>query len=98
MLIVAAVALASATLHGGQAQKQQRPTARTPRPAAAPAPARIQSPAPVRPALVASSKRQAPPLSVAMQRQVMDQYFVTCHNSRAKTAGLAFDAVDLANV
>jgi mono/diheme cytochrome c family protein len=65
MLIVATIALASATLHGGQATDQQRAIA---------------------------------PLPVATQRQVIDQYCVTCHNSRTKTAGLAFDAVDLADV
>ena len=37
-------------------------------------------------------------MPVAMQRQVLDQYCVTCHNSRAKTGGLALDAVDLNNV
>ena len=67
--LVAVIALASVTLHGGQAQ----PPSRAP-------------------------QRQAAAMTVAMQRQVMDQYCVTCHNSRLKTAGLAFDAVDLANV
>jgi hypothetical protein len=37
-------------------------------------------------------------MSPASQRQVLDQYCVTCHNSRAKTGGLALDAVDLASV
>jgi hypothetical protein len=37
-------------------------------------------------------------MPAATQRQVMDQYCVTCHNSRAKAGGLAFDAVDLTNV
>jgi hypothetical protein len=32
------------------------------------------------------------------QRTVLDQYCVTCHNSRAKTGGVTLDNVDLANV
>ena len=31
-------------------------------------------------------------------RAMLDQYCVTCHNQRAKTAGLMFDKMDLANV
>ena len=37
-------------------------------------------------------------MPAATQRQVVDQYCVTCHNSRAKTGGLALDTVDLASV
>src|SRR5205814_10370219 len=64
--IVVAVALTSATLHGGQ--------------------------------VTAPASGKVPPLPVTTQRQVIDQYCVTCHNSRTKTAGLAFDAVKLADV
>jgi hypothetical protein len=32
------------------------------------------------------------------QRAVLDQYCVTCHNSRTRTAGLTLDALDAANV
>ena len=37
-------------------------------------------------------------MAVATQRQLMDQYCVTCHNSRTKTGGVVLDTVDLANV
>ena len=32
------------------------------------------------------------------QRAVLDKYCVTCHNQRSKTAGLALDTSDLANI
>ena len=32
------------------------------------------------------------------QRAVLDKYCVTCHNQRSKTAGLALDTADLANI
>src|SRR6185436_13022129 len=35
--------------------------------------------------------------SVAVDRALVDKYCVTCHNQRAKTAGLAFDTLDLGN-
>jgi mono/diheme cytochrome c family protein len=35
---------------------------------------------------------------VARQKAVIDQYCVTCHNQRTKTAGLALDTLDLAKV
>src|SRR5688572_7786650 len=95
MSIVAAIALASATLHGGQAQQPQGAR----RPAAA-SPAAPTQPAatPARPAPIASSPRQAPAMAAAAQKQLLDQYCVTCHNSRAKTAGIVLDTVDLSNV
>jgi len=97
--IIAVIALATATLHGGQAQQQPRAPERAQRPAVASQGTPTESAArPARPTLVASSERQGPAMSAAMQRQVMDQYCVTCHNSRLKTAGLTFDAVDLTNV
>jgi mono/diheme cytochrome c family protein len=36
--------------------------------------------------------------SVAAYRVVLDRYCVTCHNQRAKTAGVTFDTMDLANL
>jgi mono/diheme cytochrome c family protein len=92
--IVAVIALASATLHGGQAQQ---PAQRAPRPAAA-APAKPPAATPTRPVPVTSTPRQATGMAVATQRQLLDQYCATCHNSRAKTGGVALDSVDLANV
>ena len=94
--IVAVIALATATLHGGQAPQQRAPERGARSTAASTATPTESAARPVRPASVASSP--APAMSVAMQRQVMDQYCVTCHNSRLKTAGLTFDAVDLTNV
>src|ERR1700685_1914414 len=40
---------------------------------------------------------QAPAPSVD-QRAFLDKYCVTCHNQKAKTAGLELDKLDLANV
>src|SRR3989454_7562616 len=49
--------------------------------------------------LQASSPQQSAPDSVlAQHRAVLDKYCVTCHNQRAKTAGLALDGMDLSKV
>jgi hypothetical protein len=47
-----------------------------------------------------SGQTNQPPAAVdaARQRQLVDQYCVTCHNSRLKTAGLLLDQVDLAQL
>lgn len=34
----------------------------------------------------------------AVQQAVLDQYCITCHNARTRTAGLALDTMDLSNV
>ena len=39
-----------------------------------------------------------PAPSVSLQRALIDQYCVGCHNDKAKTAGLALDTVDVARV
>ena len=36
--------------------------------------------------------------SVSAHRAMLDQYCVTCHNQKAKTAGLTFDTMDLSQV
>jgi mono/diheme cytochrome c family protein len=95
--IIAVVTLVSATLHGGQTQPQQRAPERGQRPVAA-SPAAPKAATPARPAPIASSPREVPAMPIATQRQVMDQYCVTCHNSRAKTGGVVLDTVDLANL
>jgi mono/diheme cytochrome c family protein len=51
----------------------------------------------------ASLRAARPPAQAAAdlksaERALLDQYCVTCHNQRAKTAGLAFDTMDLANL
>ena len=65
---------------------------------AAPAPAR--KPAPV--ATAAASARPAPAAAPAADltaaRALMDKYCVSCHNGRAKTAGLELDSFDLAKL
>jgi hypothetical protein len=38
------------------------------------------------------------PASLAAQRAMLDHYCVTCHNQKAKTAGVMFDTMDLAHV
>jgi mono/diheme cytochrome c family protein len=40
----------------------------------------------------------AQPSNAAAGRALLDKYCVTCHNQRAKTAGLMFDQMDLAHV
>ena len=52
--------------------------------------------APSRTALQASPQSAATDISV--QRALIDKYCVTCHNQRVKTAGLALDTADLANI
>jgi mono/diheme cytochrome c family protein len=46
----------------------------------------------------AREPQQAPASPVAQHRALLDQYCVTCHNQRAKTAGLMFDTMDLAHL
>jgi mono/diheme cytochrome c family protein len=41
---------------------------------------------------------QPAPADVARERQLVDQYCVTCHNARLKTAGLLLDQLDLARL
>src|SRR5687767_14980399 len=53
--------------------------------------------------LVQAAGPQQPPSgaatpSVTPQRALLNQYCVSCHNQKLKTAGLALDAVDVANV
>jgi cytochrome c5 len=44
----------------------------------------------------AQTPASAPP--IASQRAVIDQYCVTCHNQKLKTAGFMLDQQDLAHV
>ncbi len=41
---------------------------------------------------------QSAAADVSAQRALIDKYCVTCHNQRVKTAGLALDTADLANI
>src|SRR5215510_8268772 len=36
--------------------------------------------------------------AIAQQKALVDQYCVTCHNQKTKTAGLALDTLDLTKV
>jgi mono/diheme cytochrome c family protein len=75
------------------AAEQPRPARPTPRTTAVPAPVRASVPAPA-----------APAASAEEQRAFLGQYCATCHNEKAKTAGLdsarrmTIDALDPANV
>jgi len=42
--------------------------------------------------------RTATPALAPLQRQVLDQYCVTCHNERLKTGGLVLEKIDLEQV
>src|SRR6266850_777283 len=44
------------------------------------------------------ARPQSPPPGTATQRALIDQYCVTCHNARLKTAGLLLDELDLAHL
>jgi hypothetical protein len=45
-----------------------------------------------------AARPSTPAADAARQRQLLDQYCVTCHNNRLKTAGLLLDELDVANL
>jgi mono/diheme cytochrome c family protein len=51
-----------------------------------------------KPQAPAANTKAAPPADVSTQRALIDQYCVTCHNSRAKTANLLLDQLDIAHL
>jgi hypothetical protein len=57
----------------------------------------VASPAP-HPTGVQGGGKQAPSRDPAVVGNTVKQYCVTCHNTRTKTAGLALDSMDLADV
>jgi len=61
---------------------------------------KIRAADPIQQASSASSGTTSPSAASAVakspQRALLDQYCVTCHNQRAKTAGIMFDTLDLA--
>jgi mono/diheme cytochrome c family protein len=67
---------------------------------------RSSSPAPSRPQTAAPAPKTTAPAEVkavaatdpAVPRKVMDQYCVTCHNAKTKTANLLLDQLDLAHL
>src|SRR5215475_13633634 len=48
--------------------------------------------------LAAVQPQQAGAASSSPYRALLDQYCVTCHNQRSKTANVMFDTMDLANL
>ena len=48
--------------------------------------------------LLISAQTAPAPLPAASERKLLDQYCVTCHNQRLKTANLTLDKLDPANV
>ena len=78
---------------------QSGQTERQAKPAAANAVARAQPQAPAVPqAPAAKVPPSAAAPDVAAQRALIDQYCVTCHNARVKTANLLLDQLDLAHL
>jgi len=49
-------------------------------------------------AFLVSAQTSPAPFSAASERKLLDQYCVTCHNQRLKTAGLTLDKLDPSNV
>src|SRR5580658_6146869 len=47
---------------------------------------------------IAAGQTSTQPSALSAQRAVLDQYCVTCHNQKLKTAGLQLDKMDLAHV
>jgi mono/diheme cytochrome c family protein len=80
------VAVVSVALVSGQAGQTVRE----------PAPAARQARAPETPA--GATRSQPSTLDAAAQRALVDQYCVTCHNARLKTADLLLDELDLAHL
>jgi len=48
--------------------------------------------------LLSSAQTAPAPIPAAAERKLLDQYCVTCHNQRLKTAGLTLDKLDPSNV
>jgi Protein of unknown function (DUF1592)/Protein of unknown function (DUF1588)/Protein of unknown function (DUF1585)/Protein of unknown function (DUF1587)/Protein of unknown function (DUF1595)/Planctomycete cytochrome C len=48
--------------------------------------------------LLVSAQTAPAPIPAASERKLLDQYCVTCHNQRLKTAGLTLDQLDPSNV
>ena len=71
------------------------PASTSAKPAAAPAARPAAQPA-ARPVVAAETKAAA--ADPSMPRKVMDQYCVTCHNAKMKTADLLLDQLDLAHL
>src|ERR1044072_2223755 len=85
LLVAGCVAVMSVALVSAQSGQTARPQARPPAPA--------QTPAAAAPKATAAAAPDA-----ATQRALVDQYCVTCHNVRLKTANLLLDQLDLSHL
>src|SRR5215216_2915473 len=88
--------IVSLALVAGQSNQTNRQATRSAAPAAR-AQATPQAPAATVPAR-AAAPAPTPAPDAAPQRALVDQYCVTCHNARLKTANLLLDQLDLARV
>ncbi len=82
LLVAGCVAMMSVALVSAQAGQATRQATAQPKPQAPASPVKSSAPAP----------------DVAAQRALIDQYCVTCHNVRAKTANLMLDQLDVAHL
>jgi mono/diheme cytochrome c family protein len=80
-------------LVAGQTAQPARPSPTKPAPVPAPSPAPAARPSP--PAAPAQTSTAG---GAAAQRALLDQYCVTCHNARLKTANLQLDQLDLSKL
>src|SRR5215471_13087932 len=48
--------------------------------------------------VVAQQQQISTPPAAATQQALLNQYCVTCHNQRAKTAGVMFDTMDVSDI
>src|SRR5215510_8834447 len=48
--------------------------------------------------VVAQQEQISTPPALATHQALLNQYCVTCHNQRAKTAGVMFDTMDLSDI
>jgi mono/diheme cytochrome c family protein len=92
------IAFVSVVYLSGQSAPAQSGTARpAATPAARPASARATAGKPAA-AAQAAAPVEARAADPSMPRKVMDQYCVTCHNAKQKTADLLLDQLDLAHL
>src|SRR2546430_3123840 len=88
LLVAGCVAAMTVTLASGQTGQ----TGQRPKPGSNPAAKPQATPQ------AAAVKAKAPAPDAAAQRALVDQYCVTCHNARLKTANLLLDQLDLAHL
>src|SRR6266446_10870426 len=85
LLVAGCVAAMTVALVSGQTGQ----TGQRPKPGSNPA---------AKPQATPQAAAKAPAPDAAAQRALVDQYCVTCHNARLKTANLLLDQLDLAHL